>query len=324
MAEPDVCAPIDANGNLTADGTRTFEWDARDQIVGIEIGIDRVEHAYDGQRARVSSSLFANSVLQSTTSQVWCDRAICEQRSGSATAAIFDLGTLNSSANFLTRDHLGSARDAASASGSRQGQYDYDPYGRLTMAGSSIGERFGGYSSSQIDTHVLALYRAFDPDLGRWLSEDPAGLEEGPNLNIFVRNRPTVGVDPYGDAECGTCSIAVKCNPVSHSIRFVGAMHCYAEVKLTDGSVWRREGGRNPVNGVDTLTADLNTGPRPGQLAWSENPTNCEKAQCVKNGGGGGNANTPYRLFGNNSSNYLDRVLKSCGYPPIVNIMNRS
>jgi hypothetical protein len=28
-AEPHVGAPIDANGNLTGDGNRTFAWDAR-------------------------------------------------------------------------------------------------------------------------------------------------------------------------------------------------------------------------------------------------------------------------------------------------------
>lgn len=30
-----MCAPIDANGTLTADGTRTFEWDAWNQLVGV-------------------------------------------------------------------------------------------------------------------------------------------------------------------------------------------------------------------------------------------------------------------------------------------------
>ena len=39
----------DANGNLTADGTRTFEWDARNQLVAVTVGTHRSEFAYDGE-----------------------------------------------------------------------------------------------------------------------------------------------------------------------------------------------------------------------------------------------------------------------------------
>ena len=41
--EPNVGAPIDANGNLTFDGTRTLEWDARDQLVAVTVGTHRTE-----------------------------------------------------------------------------------------------------------------------------------------------------------------------------------------------------------------------------------------------------------------------------------------
>jgi YD repeat-containing protein len=43
----------DANGNLTADGTRTFEWDARDQLVAVTVGTHRSEFTYDGNQRRV-------------------------------------------------------------------------------------------------------------------------------------------------------------------------------------------------------------------------------------------------------------------------------
>ena len=44
----------DANGNLVADGTRTFEWDARNQLVGVNIGSHRTEFEYNGDQRRVS------------------------------------------------------------------------------------------------------------------------------------------------------------------------------------------------------------------------------------------------------------------------------
>jgi YD repeat-containing protein len=51
-AGPPVGAPIDANGNLTSDGGRTFEWDAEDQLVAINQGTHRSEFSYDGGHRR--------------------------------------------------------------------------------------------------------------------------------------------------------------------------------------------------------------------------------------------------------------------------------
>jgi hypothetical protein len=43
----------DANGNLTFDGTRTFHWDARNQLAAVDVGSHRSEFAYDGKQRRV-------------------------------------------------------------------------------------------------------------------------------------------------------------------------------------------------------------------------------------------------------------------------------
>jgi hypothetical protein len=40
-AERRVCAPIDANGNLTADGTKTYAWNALNQHVELKEGLPR-------------------------------------------------------------------------------------------------------------------------------------------------------------------------------------------------------------------------------------------------------------------------------------------
>jgi hypothetical protein len=37
-----------------------------------------------------------------------------------------------------------------------------------------------------------------DPSLGRFISEDPAGLRSGANLYAYVANRPTMCTDPIG------------------------------------------------------------------------------------------------------------------------------
>ena len=43
----------DANGNLTSDGIRTFEWDALNQLAAVDVGTHRSEFTYDGDRRRV-------------------------------------------------------------------------------------------------------------------------------------------------------------------------------------------------------------------------------------------------------------------------------
>ena len=67
----------DANGNLTADGTRTFEWDAREQLVAVSLGTHRSEFAYDGFSRRVRTG--ASSVV-SDERFVWDGDDIAEHR----------------------------------------------------------------------------------------------------------------------------------------------------------------------------------------------------------------------------------------------------
>ena len=45
---------------------------------------------------------------------------------------------------------------------------------------------------------VLTLFRAYDPELGRWLSTDPIGEEGGLNLYGYVLNNPSNSIDLLG------------------------------------------------------------------------------------------------------------------------------
>jgi hypothetical protein len=44
----------------------------------------------------------------------------------------------------------------------------------------------------------MAPFRAYDPGLGRWCSEDPLGIEGGFNLYAYVSNGVVVSIDPLG------------------------------------------------------------------------------------------------------------------------------
>jgi RHS repeat-associated protein len=87
-----------------------------------------------------------------------------------------------------------------SGGGTVVARYDYDPYGRSTTVLGTTPTDFnftGLYRHSKSNLN-LAVYRAYDPDLGRWLSRDPIGEEGGINLYGYVGGNPINTVDLLG------------------------------------------------------------------------------------------------------------------------------
>ena len=85
-------------------------------------------------------------------------------------------------------------------SGAIRARNDYDPYGRITKVSGDLEADFGftGFYRHQTTSLNLTLYRAYDADLGRWLSRDPIQEEDGPNLYAYVGNNPLNWIDSYG------------------------------------------------------------------------------------------------------------------------------
>ncbi len=133
----------DPNGNLTSDGTRTFEWDALNRLGAVTRGTHRSEFTYNGLSQRVKIIEKTNGSVTSTKQLVWCpgDAQPCEERdaSNNVTKRYYPQGMRIGSTNyFYTRDHLGSIRELTNGSGTVQTRYDYDPYGRRTRLTGTI------------------------------------------------------------------------------------------------------------------------------------------------------------------------------------------
>jgi RHS repeat-associated protein len=87
-------------------------------------------------------------------------------------------------------------------------QYRYDAWGRTTFMDSGFAGRprslyglrflFQGGEFSEATGLVRFGARWYSPDLGRWLSPDPIGLEGGLNLYEFCANNPVNFTDTSG------------------------------------------------------------------------------------------------------------------------------
>ncbi len=200
----DAAYRYDASGNLLSDGSRAFEWDEASRLHAITLGTHRTEFQYDGFGRRAVVVEYENGVVQGIRKLLWEGPEPIEELDANGVTTLrrfFNQGFLEGSDSFYyTRDHLGSVRELTDASGQVRARYDYDPYGRRTkVAGdkeSPIGFT-GDFRHAQTGLD-LTLFRAYDPDLGRWLSRDPIGVGDGPNESLYVHNSPITSKDAYG------------------------------------------------------------------------------------------------------------------------------
>ena len=140
----------------------------------------------------------------STKYFLWCGTELCQERDASGatvTKRFFADGMQTGPFKyFYTRDHLGSIREVVNPAGNVSARYEYDPYGQRTLVSGSDVADFGftGHYVHKPSGLHLALYRAYDADIGRWLNRDPIGEAGGMNLYRYVLNNPINWFDPYG------------------------------------------------------------------------------------------------------------------------------
>lgn len=85
------------------------------------------------------------------------------------------------------------------ANGNLQTTYSYDPFGTTTTSGQNSGNEFQ-YTGRENDGNGLYYYRAryYNPQFGRFISEDPLRFSAGANFYSYVSDAPTNFVDPRG------------------------------------------------------------------------------------------------------------------------------
>jgi RHS repeat-associated protein len=190
----------DSNGNLTSDGTNTYTWNARNQLVSISGGVTAM-FQYDPFGRRVSKT------ISGTTQFLYDGVNPVQEISGSSASANLLTGWVDEyfqrtdsagARSFLT-DVLGSTLALADSTGTVQTSYTFEPFGNTSVSGSTTTNSFA-YTGRELDATGLYYYRAryYSPALQRFLSEDPIGFGGGINKYAYVGNNPTALKDAFG------------------------------------------------------------------------------------------------------------------------------
>ncbi|MFF8940614.1 RHS repeat-associated core domain-containing protein [Streptomyces paradoxus] len=191
-------------GQLKNDGLRTYTWNARGQLTGLAKAGTASSFGYDSLGGRISKT------TGSATSRYLTDgtNPLVEQKATGETAASVATSGLD---EFLTRteggktqvyltDALGTVVGLANTDGTIATTYAYDPNGTPTATGTSTSSPYT-FTGREDDGTGLLYYRNryYDPQTGRFISQDPIGHAGGTNLYQYALSSPTTYTDPSGN-----------------------------------------------------------------------------------------------------------------------------
>jgi RHS repeat-associated protein len=203
----------DLNGNTLTDGAgKSYVWDAENRLTKIIYADNSsTEFQYNGisQRVRVIEKSSANAIT-SDKRYLWAGgNQPAEERDSSGAIVLkryFPQGEQIPAAAaplnklFYTKDHLGNIRELTDSNGSLQIRYDYDIWGKRIKLSGTLDTEVGytGHHHHAKSELILTWFRAYDAEMGRWLSADPLGEVGGINLYGYVSGNPINSWDPLG------------------------------------------------------------------------------------------------------------------------------
>ncbi|MCX5698884.1 MAG: RHS repeat-associated core domain-containing protein, partial [Candidatus Omnitrophica bacterium] len=79
-------------------------------------------------------------------------------------------------------------------------KYAFDAFGNLTLQTGSTTNNYRFQTKELHPTSGLVYFGArwYNPTIGRWMSPDPLGIIDGPNVYCYLSNNPINDIDPWG------------------------------------------------------------------------------------------------------------------------------
>jgi len=202
----------DRNGNLTsksnASGTTTLVWDFENRLSSVTLpnngGV--VTYAYDPCGRRISKAGPAGTAIYAYDGA----NVVTEYDASGNTVAAYTQGgaidgplamSRSGAVSFYHADRLGSVTSMTNGTGSAVAAYVTDSFGKPIQTAGTVTNPFR-YTARKWDSETnLYYYRAryYDAQIGRFISEDPAGFGAGNDSYVYVFNSPVNLTDPTGE-----------------------------------------------------------------------------------------------------------------------------
>ena len=241
---PGATYTYDYNGNATSkadsNGTTGFTWDYENRLTSVTLpgGGGTVSFKYDpfGRRIqKISASGIVNYLYDGAN-------IVTEVDGTGNTLAAYAQGAgideplamwRGGATSYYQADGLGSITALSGAAGALSATYTYDAFGKVTASTGSLVNPFR-YTGREWDSETsLYYYRAryYEPDIGRFVSEDPIAFKGGINFYVYVKNQPPSFADPSGLCQFEPPKGKASCvctNPVSTGkIPLIGVVCAY-------------------------------------------------------------------------------------------------
>jgi RHS repeat-associated protein len=222
----------DDDGNMTAgplpanvNANSTLVWDGENRLIQAQVtGGATVNFIYDSQSRRIAETVGTNTKLtvydgwnpiaeyaiQNSTFTIQNSYLWGLDLSGSMQGAGGVGGLLavtdSTGTYYPTYDGNGNVSEYLDSTGTVVAHYEYDPFGKTTVATGAKAQDFSHrFSTKPLDITTGLYYygyRYYDPITGRWPSRDPIEEIGGVNLYGFVYNSPLSWIDLLGLRHC--------------------------------------------------------------------------------------------------------------------------
>jgi RHS repeat-associated protein len=237
----------DGRGNLANDDINTYTFDLENRLTGVESNTFAYDPLGRLSGVKVGTTLTSQFLYDGT------DMIAEYDGSGNLTDRYIHGPGIDEplvwqvigwQALYLHADERGSITSISDASGNHMAQRTYDEYGNS----SGMGEvRFGYTGQMWIPEAGLWYYKArfYSPTQGRFLSPDPIGYGDGPNMYAYVGNDPINKTDPTGlcilsdDPDCTEVDgiTAISCHNTGGTAVYDGAgnfVECRSQRPIID------------------------------------------------------------------------------------------
>ena len=318
-----------ADGNMTSDGVNTYSWGYGNRMVGASRKGMTAAYDYDSDDRRTKKTV--NGVVTRT---MWsgADELAEYDGNGDLIRRFVPDGTGAMDARLATVtaagavywhhvDHQGTVIATSDSAGQTVGTASYSPYGEFG-AGISAPPQHSpfGYTGRQYDVETgLYQYRAryYSPRLGQFLSMDPIGTKDDPNLYMYVGLDPVNKTDPTGK---DAVVLNGEFNPLlglDHQAILIGSDATGWRYISKDGSPW---GAVGPSKYTDTFyrmpLAQILARPEiASRYDTAYRTTTTRQQDALMADAGARDARTLYHVLSQNCADTVQRALAAAGIP---------